>query len=57
MGHNIYLLQGLLKNGIIVRELNNFGLKEYFRVSIGTDTEIKEFLKTLEKILKKSNEI
>ncbi len=51
------IIQGLLKNGIIVRELNNYGLKEYFRVSIGTDSEIKEFLKTLEKILKKSNEI
>ena len=35
------IIQGLLKNGIIVRELNNYGLKEHFRVSIGTDSEIK----------------
>ena len=37
----------LLKNGVIVRDMKAWGLKGYIRVSIGTATENKRFIKTL----------
>ena len=48
------IIQGLQKKKIIVRELLNYGLHDYFRVSIGTDSQLKKFIKELKIILKKS---
>ena len=42
------IIQGLNKNNIFVRELFNYNLPDYFRVSIGTESEMKKFLKVLE---------
>ena len=38
---------GLLKKGVIIRDMAAWGLKGYIRVSIGTAPENKRFIKTL----------
>ncbi len=43
--------QKLLKKGIIVRDMNGWGLKNFIRITIGTETENKKFLKALEELL------
>ena len=45
------VVQKLLKKGIIVRDMKGWGLKNYLRVTIGTATENKKFLKALEELL------
>ena len=47
------LLKNLKKNKILVRDLESYNLKNYFRVSIGTNSQMTRFLRVLEKILKK----
>jgi len=41
----------LLKNGVIVRWMNRWGLGEYIRVTIGTPGENRMFMRVLEKAL------
>ncbi len=41
----------LLKKGIIVRPINEKGMENYIRVTIGTKGEIKKFLKSVKRIL------
>ncbi|MBF0478478.1 MAG: histidinol-phosphate transaminase [Candidatus Omnitrophica bacterium] len=43
--------QGLLKKGIIVRDMSGWGKPEYFRVSIGNAQENKKFIKALKDII------
>ncbi len=43
----------LLKEGVIARFLGGNRLKEYIRVSIGTDEENKIFIRALKKVLNK----
>ena len=43
----------LLKEGVIARFLGGNRLKEYIRVSIGTDEENKIFINALKKVLNK----
>ncbi|WP_320007023.1 histidinol-phosphate transaminase [Maridesulfovibrio sp.] len=45
------VFEALLKRGIIVRPLKSFGLGEYIRVNMGTDSENKTFLKALKEVL------
>jgi histidinol-phosphate aminotransferase len=45
------VFEGLLKKGIIIRPLKSYGLKEYLRVSIGTEEENKVFIDELREIL------
>ena len=45
------ITRDLLKNGIIVRQLNAFGFPNYIRVSIGLEKENKSFVNSLMKIL------
>ncbi len=45
------ILNHLRKNKIIVRNLDNYGLKDFFRVSIGSSNNLKKFLKELKKSL------
>ena len=49
----VKIISQLLKKKIIIRDLNNYGLKKFFRVSIGTDSEMNIFIKTLKLIMKK----
>ncbi|WP_153147546.1 histidinol-phosphate transaminase [Dechloromonas sp. H13] len=43
--------QKLLKQGVIVRPIGGYGLPEWLRVTIGTETENARFLEALEKAL------
>ncbi|NTV29589.1 MAG: histidinol-phosphate transaminase [Candidatus Omnitrophica bacterium] len=45
------LAQALLKKGVIVRDMAVWGLKNYIRVSIGTPSENKRFLKALGEVI------
>merc|ERR1711991_1124082 len=47
------IVSELLKKGIIIRDLDSYGLKKLFRVSIGTDTEMNIFTEALRLIMKK----
>ncbi len=48
-GMGIY--QKLLQKGVIVRPVNNYGLPEFIRVSIGLPEENQRFLQTLAEVL------
>lgn len=43
----------LKKKGVYVRDLSNYGLKNYFRISIGKENELRKLIKDLKSILKK----
>lgn len=43
--------QRLLRQGVIVRPLGNYGMPEHLRVTIGTESENARFLEALEKVL------
>jgi histidinol-phosphate aminotransferase len=43
-GSDVY--EGLLRNGIIVRPMDSYGLSEYIRVTVGLPEENKRFIKT-----------
>ena len=45
------IISNLLKNKIIVRDLESYGLNNFFRVSIGTNHEMNKFMKILKKII------
>ncbi len=47
------IISELLKKRIIIRDLYNYGLKNFLRVSIGTNSEMNVFIKALKLILKK----
>lgn len=42
---------GLLKRGMIVRPIANYGMPEHLRVSIGLESENRQFLQALESVL------
>jgi len=42
----------LLSQGVIVRELKSWGLKNFFRVTVGSSRENKKFIKCLKIYLK-----
>ena len=48
------IFEGLLKKGIILRPLKNYGLPNYLRVTIGTMNECKLFIKNLRILLKRT---
>lgn len=43
--------QRMLRQGVIVRSMESFGLNDYIRINVGLLEENKRFIKTLEKIL------
>ncbi len=47
---NIY--EQLLKQGIIVRKLDNYGMSDYLRVTVGKSDENKIFIKTLSGLMR-----
>jgi histidinol-phosphate aminotransferase len=48
-GRKIY--DALLREGVIVRPLENYGLPQYFRINVGTMEENVRFITTLAKVL------
>ena len=52
---SIFIVKELKKNNVFVRGLKNYGLKDFFRVSIGGENELKLFIKKLKDIIKKYN--
>lgn len=46
----LYYNQKLLKEGVIVRPVANYGMPEYLRVSIGTQVENQYFIDALKKV-------
>ena len=50
------LNQYLLKKGIIIRPLNSWGLKNFFRVTIGLHKENVKFIKELKNYLRKESQ-
>lgn len=50
-GDSSQVAQGLLKKGVIIRDMAAWGLKGYIRVSIGSASENKRFIKTLAECL------
>lgn len=45
------MFKEMLKFGVIVRDMNQYGLKNFIRVTIGTPNENERFIKVLKKIL------
>lgn len=43
--------QGLLREGVIVRPVANYGMPQHLRVSIGTEQENRRFLEALQQVL------
>lgn len=41
----------LLKEGVIVRDMRQYGLKDFIRVTIGTEKENRKFVEALKKVL------
>ena len=46
------IAKALLGEGVIVRDMSVWGLKEFIRVTIGTEAENKRFLNALTRIRK-----
>ncbi len=46
---NIYQL--MLKEGVIIRSMESYGLKEYIRVNVGLKEENERFINTLKKVI------
>ena len=42
----------MLKDGVIVRDMSQYGLKNLIRVTIGTQDENKRFIASLQKLVK-----
>ena len=49
------ILSFLRKKKILVRDLSNYGMKSFFRVSIGTSNDLKKFLKELRNSINTKN--
>jgi histidinol-phosphate aminotransferase len=46
------VFQQLMKRGVIVRDMNSYGLPEWIRVSIGTREQNARFLEELQRLLR-----
>ncbi|MDD5561430.1 MAG: histidinol-phosphate transaminase [Candidatus Omnitrophica bacterium] len=49
------IFKAMLKFGVIVRQMKQYGLKDFIRVTIGTQKENERFIRVLRKILKEKN--
>lgn len=47
------VFKDLLREGVIVRAMEEYGFTSYIRVTIGLETENRKFIKALKKVLKK----
>ncbi|MHB9118715.1 MAG: histidinol-phosphate transaminase [Burkholderiales bacterium] len=48
VGNATAMYQNLLKKGVIVRPVGNYGMPEFLRVSVGLESENEQFLRALE---------
>jgi histidinol-phosphate aminotransferase len=48
-GKRLYEL--MLKEGVIIRAMDSYGLKDYIRISVGTAPENRRFIQTLKRLL------
>lgn len=48
----VRVYEGLLDNGIIIRPLSDYGMSEWLRMTIGTESENKRFLESLKRIIR-----
>jgi histidinol-phosphate aminotransferase len=53
VGDGKAVFNALLSKGIIIRDMNSYGLPEWIRVSIGTPQQNERFLTELRTLLKK----
>ncbi|MFA5362052.1 MAG: histidinol-phosphate transaminase [Candidatus Omnitrophota bacterium] len=51
--NGVEVFQAMLKEGVIVRDMQQYGLNRYIRVTIGTPAENKKFVKALKNVLNK----
>jgi len=51
--NGVEVFQAMLKEGVIVRDMQQYGLKSYIRVTIGTPAENRKFVAAFKKVLKK----
>ena len=49
------IINFLKKKKVLVRDLNNYGMKQFFRVSIGSNNDLKKFLRELRNSINKKN--
>ena len=42
----------MLREGVIIRAMDSYGLKDYIRISVGTEPENRRFIQTLESFVK-----
>ena len=49
-GKNIY--QRMLKEGVIIRSMDSYGLGEYIRINVGLPEENERFIRSLKKVIK-----
>ncbi len=45
------LYESMLKEGVIIRAMDSYGLKDYIRISVGTESENRRFIDTLKKFI------
>jgi histidinol-phosphate aminotransferase len=45
------LYESMLKEGVIIRAMDSYGLKDYIRISVGTEQENRRFIDTLKKFI------
>ena len=48
------ILNELVKKNILIRDLTNYGLRDYIRISIGTDWQLNKLLSSLKEIMNKN---
>ncbi len=52
--NGVDVFKEMLKLGVIIRDMSQYGLKNFIRVTIGTEEENKKFIKALRKVMKYS---
>jgi histidinol-phosphate aminotransferase len=52
VGQGLAVYEGLLREGVIVRPMDGYGLPEYLRVTIGLPEENARFIEALETVLR-----
>jgi histidinol-phosphate aminotransferase len=52
-GYEVF--KAMLKFGVIVRDMKQYGLKDFIRVTVGTQKENERFIRVLSKVLKEKN--
>ena len=54
VGHGKEVFRALLRTGVIVRDMDAYGLPEWIRVSVGTAEQNRRFLAELRRVLRRA---